>query len=69
MSVSSYKWAFGTKWYKHGMGRADKLVGKTRTKPVEAELDERDRALFIYCKFLFSHASGEGFSLTRKSGA
>ncbi|CAL2239063.1 unnamed protein product [Prunus armeniaca] len=37
MGVSSYKWAFGTKWYKHGMGR---VVGKTRTKPIEAELDE-----------------------------
>ncbi|CAL8155926.1 unnamed protein product [Prunus armeniaca] len=26
MGVSSYKWAFGTKWYKHGMGRAGLLV-------------------------------------------
>ena len=26
MGVSSYKWAFGTKWYKHGIGRAGPLV-------------------------------------------
>ncbi|CAL9007149.1 unnamed protein product [Prunus brigantina] len=28
----------------------DELVGKTRTKPVEAELDESVRTLFISCK-------------------
>lgn len=29
---------------------SDELVGKTMTKPIEAELDESDRALFFNCK-------------------
>ncbi|ONI15156.1 hypothetical protein PRUPE_3G027800 [Prunus persica] len=28
----------------------DELVGKTMTKPVEVELDESNRVVFIYCK-------------------
>ncbi|CAL8078073.1 unnamed protein product [Prunus armeniaca] len=46
MGISSYKWAFGTKWYKHGIERTDELVGKKRDKPVEAELDE----IFIFSR-------------------
>ncbi|ONI15242.1 hypothetical protein PRUPE_3G032100 [Prunus persica] len=34
--------------YFKGSHYRDVLVGKTRTKSVEAELDESDRALFIF---------------------
>ncbi|CAL2276045.1 unnamed protein product [Prunus armeniaca] len=43
------KWVVLPIYFK-GSHYRDELVGKTRTKSIEAELDESSRALFIYCK-------------------
>ena len=37
MRVSSYKWAFGTKWYKHCMGRASLLVQSFELMGIDEE--------------------------------
>ena len=49
MGVSSYKWAFGTKWYKHGMGRAGLLVQLYEL----TGLDEEHSCIIIIINVIF----------------